>query len=144
MCQRCLEATKECPSIIEAGKSTYLKLPYTIGYLYFFSTQDLSRIKIGFTKYDPYDRMKYFQKEENQKLLMIALWPIMRREVEKIVHKQFKHLRIDNKREWFLYDSDICGLLKELWWKYDLGFTNLGHINDSLWEENVTYNFHSE
>jgi hypothetical protein len=122
MCKWCLEAIKEDPSITKVDKEIFYPLVRQDGYVYFFATEDLSRIKIGFTFYNPYDRMKMFQKYDIQKLIMIANYPVLYRKTERAIHQHFKSLRI-GKREWFVWDWPICGLLKDLWYQFACGMT---------------------
>lgn len=115
MCKYCLDAIKDTPELItgEAWNSPFRE--YCGGYVYFFATEDLSRIKIGFTRHDPAIRMKYYQSEETQKLIMIAVYPVPSMKIEKNLHKFFSPLRINKNREWFLWQGRMCPLLKEMW-----------------------------
>ena len=131
MCEYCVEASCFCSSVEKVQKGLYTPVPFQKGFVYFFATEDLTRIKIGFTEYDPHIRMKSFQKEERQKLIMIAMWPVESKRVERAIHKEFEFLRIDKRREWFVYHRSICGFLKESWFKFSCGMTC--PYSEALW-----------
>jgi hypothetical protein len=133
MCEYCIEAIKDTPSLVTIEKD-YFSNPFPIkptGFVYFFATQDLSRIKIGYTMHNPYDRMKYYQTSELSSLIMVAFYPVIYRKTEKQIHKLLSEIRIDKRREWFFYNGRMCFFLKKLWQRF---YCQFGYYDiDNLW-----------
>jgi hypothetical protein len=123
MCEKCIEAIQETPSLVMIGKSDEFctKLPVEKGYVYFFTTKDLSKVKIGYSKKNPYARMGEYQNQEKQPLQMIAIYPVMNKNTERKIHKYLNHKRLH--KEWFVYDMEVCSLLKQLYLKFYCGMS---------------------
>ena len=135
MCKRCLEAannlTKPTRNIFFEQQNDF-KFEKS-RFVYFFCTDDLRRIKIGYTSKDPHDRMKCFQRDENQKLHMLATYPVLSKQTEKNIHNVFNSLRIHKRMEWFYFTSNLCGFLKGLYCVFHLGFGAPKYIFD-IWD----------
>ena len=121
MCKYCLEAATGGIVTGEALQSPFNE--HNNGFVYFFSIEDLSRIKIGYTKHNPIKRLKYYQSDETQKLVMIAVYPVPYKRIERNIHKFFSHLRINKRREWFYWQGRMCALLKEMWCVFHCGMS---------------------
>ena len=93
MCKYCLEAAKEHPEILEVSnkvQENWEDYNFNGGYVYFFTNQDMSLIKIGYSKNDPYGRMRMYEYELSQKYTMVAVWPVLFKETEKYIHEAFR------------------------------------------------------
>ncbi len=121
MCKRCLEAIRECPEIIQIKKDLTYFPGEPNGFVYFFSKEDFSKIKIGYSKHSPYTRMEQYQQNENKVFYMMAIWPVLNKKTERKLHKYFADQRIEG--EWFVYDWNVCSLLKSLWNQFCRGFS---------------------
>jgi hypothetical protein len=122
MCKYCIEATKEHPEILQANSSIQMnwdQYKFNGGYVYFFTNKDMSLIKIGYSKNDPYIRMKMYEYELCQKYTMVAIWPVIHKKTEKYIHEYFNRFRV--RREFFEFNYYICGFLKELWMSFSCG-----------------------
>lgn len=137
MCKYCLSATRECPEVIDRHTHIYKNGTWEdveqpmCGYVYFFATQDLLRIKIGYTRKNPYSRMEYYENCENSRFVMIAIWPVITSRTEKSIHKLFTQHRISKQQEWFNYHYEICSFLKSLWLRFVCGMGD--QLIDGLW-----------
>jgi hypothetical protein len=132
MCKYCIDATKENPEILQVNttvQENWDKYNFNGGYVYFFTNKDLSLVKIGYSKNDPYSRMKMYEYELCQKYTMVAVWPVIYKETEKQIHKYFNAFRV--RREFFEYNHHICGFLKGLWMTFSCGM-NFQDIS-ALW-----------
>jgi hypothetical protein len=101
--------------------------------LYFIATPDLRTIKIGKSK-NPLERMMVLQREERQRLILIAQYPMPNVKTEFLLHRHFNSLRISQHREWFYYRSGICAFLKLLWMTYYCGMNGGDAISLFSWQ----------
>ena len=95
-----------------------------IGYVYFVGAEEVGRVKIGYTLFDPNGRFETLETGSPVKLSKLGLMRgSLAREAE--LHSRFKHHHA--RREWFHLDSEIVEFIavEARDWK------------DLLWEEKV-------
>lgn len=80
------------------------------GWVYFIGPVDAETVKIGWTKDDPYRRLKALQTGNGSTLHLYGAIPGTRRD-EKALHVSLSHLHL--RGEWFAFSEEIFDLFME-------------------------------
>lgn len=104
--ERLLKLIEEVELVPALGKGP-------LGWVYFLACHETGRIKIGFTKGDPIERLKNLQTGCSTELALIAQHPGTP-ETERRLHERFKDCRLH--REWFQITDELRAYIIDALW----------------------------
>jgi hypothetical protein len=110
-----------CESDMTTGEPFYPILSPIKERLYFISDKDGEFVKIGVAR-NPQARLSALQIGNPRKLILLAVFQIPDRNVEKKLHGMLYDSR--SMGEWFLLSGRASGIIKELFWTYYCGMNN--------------------